>query len=249
MDAAARGLKPTATIVAPLRGARLFVCQPLYLRLRFFASLPVGPNSNLFFVLSCGSSRSDETTVAVGFSPRTLLAQFLLRRVATLDKRDLVRGKTHSSTTMANTFTCLLYHIVFSTKHREPWLRVDSQDRVWAYLGGIANRNKLTPLLFGGMEDHVHILLGIPATISVSRAVKQLKGGSSHWIKENIFGCRSFSWQDGYAAFSVSKSQAKAVEHYIRNQKEHHRVKTFQEEYRELLARHGIECDERYMWD
>jgi putative transposase len=150
---------------------------------------------------------------------------------------------------MANTFTCLHYHVVFSTKHREPWLRPEVRERVWAYLGGIARENKVVPLLIGGMDDHVHMLLGIPPTLCLSEAVKQVKGGSSGWIKQNFPGCRGFSWQDGYGAFTVSKSQDEAVNEYIRNQQEHHRVKSFQEEYRELLRRHEIKFDERYLWD
>src|SRR5690242_3944482 len=147
---------------------------------------------------------------------------------------------------MANTYTCLQYHIVFSTKHREPWLRPEAQERVWAYLGGIARQNRLKPLLIGGVDDHIHILLGMPPNTSISSALQQLKGGSSAWIQENISGCRDFSWQDGYGAFTLSKSQETDVQDYIRAQREHHRVKTFQEEYRALLSRHGIPFDERY---
>ncbi len=150
---------------------------------------------------------------------------------------------------MANTFTSLHYHVVFSTKHREPWLRPEVQERVWAYLGGIANQNQIKPLLIGGMEDHVHMLLGIPPTLCVSETLKLIKGGSSGWLKENIPGCGGFCWQDGYGAFSVSKSLMGGVEDYIRNQREHHRLKRFQEEYRALLVRHGISYDERYLWD
>src|SRR5262249_21953327 len=120
---------------------------------------------------------------------------------------------------MANTFTHLHYHLVFSTKHREPWLRCEIQQRVWAYLGGIAHANRLTPLLIGGVEDHVHMLLGMPPTISVSAALKQLKGGSSAWIKQPIPGCRGFGWQDGYGAFSLSKSQEPDLDSYIRGQR------------------------------
>ena len=150
---------------------------------------------------------------------------------------------------MANTFTCLHYHTIFSTKNREPWLRTDVQERVWAYLGGIARENKLTPLLIGGIEDHIHILLGMPPTMAVSEALKRIKGGSSGWIKSTFAGCQGFGWQDGYAAFSLSKSQLPTVGNYIRRQPEHHRKKTFQEEYRALLDRHGIKYDERYLWD
>ena len=112
---------------------------------------------------------------------------------------------------------------------------------VWACLGGIARKNDLKPLLLGGVDDHVHLLLGLPPTASVSKALKAFKGGSSGWIKETLPGCGGFGWQDGYAAFTVSKSQVSEVEEYIRNQREHHLVKTFQEEYRALLNRHGIQ--------
>jgi REP element-mobilizing transposase RayT len=150
---------------------------------------------------------------------------------------------------MANTFTCLEYHMVFSTKNREPWLRIDVQERIWAYLGGIAGQNDMKPLLIGGVDDHVHMLISVPPNIAVSEALKRLKGGSSGWIKQNIPGCRGFGWQDGYGAFTLSKSQEPGVKDYIRKQREHHRVKTFLEEYRALLDRHGIQYNERYLWD
>ncbi|HEY5909344.1 MAG TPA: IS200/IS605 family transposase [Verrucomicrobiae bacterium] len=150
---------------------------------------------------------------------------------------------------MANTFTSLHYHMIFSTKHREPWIRKEIEERLWAYLGGIARQIDLKPLLIGGVDDHVHMLLGAPPTIALSEAVKRIKGGSSGWIKENLPGCLGFGWQDGYGAFTVSKSQLGEVDQYIRNQREHHRFKTFQEEYRAFLDKHEIHYDERYLWD
>lgn len=150
---------------------------------------------------------------------------------------------------MANTFTSLHYHIVFSTKHREPWIRSDIQDRLWTYLGGIARENGLKAILIGGMPDHVHLALAIPPTQAVSKAVQVIKGGSSKWIKDALPGMRGFAWQDGYGAFTVSKSNLDEVVDYIRTQPEHHRVKTFQEEYLAFLVRHGIEYDERYLWN
>ncbi len=150
---------------------------------------------------------------------------------------------------MANTFTSLQYHIIFSTKQREPWIRRDVEERLWAYLGGIAREVEIAPLLIGGVDDHVHMFLGIPPRISVSEAVKRIKGGSSGWIKDNFPGFRGFAWQDGYGAFTVSKSQAGEVQEYIRSQREHHRFKTFQEEYRAFLDKHGIVYEERYLWD
>ena len=150
---------------------------------------------------------------------------------------------------MANTFTSLHYHVIFSTKHREPWIGREQEDRVWAYLGGIARQAEIKPLLIGGMEDHIHMLLGLPPTITVSEALKRIKGGSSGWVKENFPGCQGFGWQDGYGAFTVSKSQLSDLEDYIRKQREHHRFKTFQEEYRAFLDKHGITYNERYLWD
>ncbi len=149
---------------------------------------------------------------------------------------------------MANTFTSLHYHVIFSTKNRELLIHQDIEQRVWSYLGGIARENDMKALLVGGIENHLHLLLGIPAALSVSKALQLIKGGSSGWMKENLPGMGSFAWQDGYAAFTVSKSQVPEVEEYIRGQREHHRVKTFEEEYRTFLDRHEIDYDEEYVF-
>ena len=150
---------------------------------------------------------------------------------------------------MANTFTSLQFHVIFSTKNREPWIRTEIESRVWSYLGGIARENALKALLIGGVENHIHMLLGLPPTLAVSKAVQLIKGGSSVWIKETFAGAGGFGWQDGYAAFTVSKSLVPDVEAYIRNQREHHRVKTFEEEYRAVIEKHGLQFDERYLFD
>jgi putative transposase len=150
---------------------------------------------------------------------------------------------------MANTFTSLHYHVIFSTKNREPWIRPDIESRVWSYLGGIARENDMKALLIGGIENHVHLLLGLPPTISVSKAVQPIKGGSSGWIKETFLGAAGFGWQDGYAAFTVSKSLVPDVEAYIRDQREHHRLKPFEQEYRAVLDKHEIQYDERFLFD
>jgi len=149
---------------------------------------------------------------------------------------------------MANTYTCLHYHIVFSTKNREPWIAPDSEERIWSYLAGIAKENGMTPVRFGGVEDHVHLLLGAPPTLAPSKIAQLIKGGSSAWIRDHFPDWRGFAWQDGYGAFSVSRSQLDAVSNYIRNQREHHRNTGFQNEYRALLDKHGIDYDERYLW-
>jgi putative transposase len=150
---------------------------------------------------------------------------------------------------MANTFINLHYHIIFGTKHREPFIKADFEERLWGYLGGIAKQNQSTPVAIGGVEDHVHLLLGLTANASVSTILQRIKGGSSVWAKDHLPGCTGFGWQDGYAAFSVSRSMVSGVEKYIREQREHRRVKSFQEEYREFLDRHGIAYEEKYLWD
>ncbi len=149
---------------------------------------------------------------------------------------------------MANTFTSLQYHIVFSTKNREPWIHEDIEQRVWTYVGGIARENEMKALLVGGIENHVHLLLGIPPKLSLSQVIQLLKSGSSTWIKQNFLGLGGFAWQDGYAAFTVSKSQVPDVEEYIRGQREHHRVKSFEEEYRAFLDRHEVDYKEEYVF-
>ena len=150
---------------------------------------------------------------------------------------------------MANTYTALHYHLVFSTKRRERWISPDIETRIWQFLGGIARENRMKALCIGGVEDHVHILVSLCATLSVSEAVQRLKGGSSKWVHDTFPEHRSFSWQAGYGAFSVSVSQMKTVVDYINTQAEHHRHKTFQEEFLALLKKHEIDYDERYLWD
>ena len=147
---------------------------------------------------------------------------------------------------MANTYTSLTYHVVFSTKNREPWLAVPIGQRLWPFLGGIARENGMKALEIGGVGDHVHVLISIPPIVPVSKAVQLLKGGSSHWLKSEFPNLSAFAWQDGYGAFTVSESQVEAVRAYIRQQAEHHRTRTFAEEYRSFLERHHVEFDERY---
>ena len=149
---------------------------------------------------------------------------------------------------MANTYTSLHYHVIFSTKNREPWLVPDIEQRVWAYIGGIARAHKMTALQVGGVEDHIHALVTAPPTIAPFQIAQYLKGDSSLWIHKEFPLLRKFGWQDGYGAFTVSKSNIPEVIRYIQNQREHHRKKTFQEEYLEFLHEHGIEYDERYLW-
>jgi len=149
---------------------------------------------------------------------------------------------------MANTYTLLHYHVIFSTKNREPWLVPDIEERVWAYVGGIARAHKMMALQVGGIEDHIHALVTAPATLAPSQIAQFLKGDSSKWIHDEFPALRNFGWQDGYGAFTASKSNLPAIVRYIQTQREHHRNRTFQEEYREFLQQHGIQYDERYLW-
>jgi REP element-mobilizing transposase RayT len=143
---------------------------------------------------------------------------------------------------MANTYTSLHYHVVFSTKNRHPWLTLEIEQRVWSFIGGVAREHKMTALQVGGVEDHIHALLTAPPTIAPSEIAKYVKGESSLWIHREFSGLKMFSWQDGYAAFTVSKSNIPKVIKYIKNQREHHRTKTFREEYLATSLRDYINC-------
>jgi len=149
---------------------------------------------------------------------------------------------------MANTYTCLHYHIIYSTKNREGWASPDIEQRVWAYLGGIARENGMIALKVGGTVDHVHLVIGMPPTTTVSKAVQLLKGASSKWVHDTFPSVAASGWQDGYGAFTVSKSHLPDVIRYVEEQREQHRTQTFQEEYRAFLDKHGIGYDERYLW-
>jgi putative transposase len=141
------------------------------------------------------------------------------------------------------------FHCVFSTKERAKIITPSLQERLWPFMGGIARQNGMTPVIVGGMEDHVHILLSLPPTMAIAKAMQLIKGGSSKWIHETFPEQRLFAWQEKYGAFSVSVSQLETTTRYIRDQKEHHLGRSFQEEFLALLKKHRIEFDERYLWD
>ena len=141
------------------------------------------------------------------------------------------------------------YHCVFGTKERRPLISASLQERLWPYLGGIARENEMKALEIGGMPDHVHMLLSLPSTLPVAKAMQLIKGGSSKWVHESFQEHRLFGWQVKYGAFSVSVSQLDRTIQYIRSQAQHHRKMTFQEEFVALLKKHGIVYDERYLWE
>ncbi|HUO85062.1 MAG TPA: IS200/IS605 family transposase [Thermoanaerobaculia bacterium] len=148
---------------------------------------------------------------------------------------------------MSHTYTNLLVHCIFSTKNREHHLDEEIRSRLWPFIGGIARENGIKALEVGGFTDHVHMLLSLPATMPVAKAMQLIKAGSSRFVKETYARPR-FAWQEGYGAFSVSMSSRDRTIEYIRNQEKHHRKRTFQEEFLEILQKHGIDYDPRYVW-
>lgn len=149
---------------------------------------------------------------------------------------------------MPHSYSKTLVHYVFSTKERRKLIRPDIQERLFAYMAGIAKGNEMNCFSVGGVEDHVHILLALPATLSVAKAVQMVKGSSSKWVHETLPDLSAFAWQEGYGAFSIGVSQVERTRAYIAGQAEHHRVRTFQEEFLQFLETHGIEYDPRYIW-
>ena len=147
---------------------------------------------------------------------------------------------------VAQTLTCILVHFVFSTKNREPIIPGELEAGLHAYMGGICRSNDCALRAAGGMPDHVHLLVSLSKTISVADLMRQVKSGSSTWMNERVDGV--FRWQEGYAGFSIGRSQDGDVRRYIANQKVHHRRMTFQEELLALLRKYKVEYDERYIW-
>jgi REP element-mobilizing transposase RayT len=150
---------------------------------------------------------------------------------------------------MPQSLSNVILHIIFSTKNRQPWLDSSVRPRMHAYLATICRDLGGEAFRADGVSDHVHIVTTLPRTLSQAQMIEQIKKASSKWIKPLEPRYRDFFWQRGYAAVSVSPSQLDGVLRYLQMQGEHHRTRTFQEEYRELLKRHGIKFDERYVWD
>jgi putative transposase len=149
---------------------------------------------------------------------------------------------------MSHSYVSNLMHSTFSTKERYPFIDSELELRLWPYIGGIARENRMKALAIGGTLDHLHALLSLPSTMSFAKAVQLIKGGSSKWVHDTFSRYKKFEWQEGYGAFSVSASQVQRTIAYIQTQKEHHRKRTFQEEFLGLLDKHGIEYDSRYVF-
>jgi REP element-mobilizing transposase RayT len=148
---------------------------------------------------------------------------------------------------MSSTHLSLHVHVIFGTKDQRPLIESPWRERLHAHLGGAAKTLDIVPEAIGGVADHAYLLIGLNATHRLADVMRDLKRTSSAWVHETI-GQKPFQWQDGYGAFTVSASLLETVKHYITRQEEHHRKKTFQEEYMELLKLSGAEYDERYLW-
>lgn len=148
---------------------------------------------------------------------------------------------------MPQSYTSLSYHIVFSTKDRRPMLPAELRPRVFAYIGGILRQERGALLEAGGTENHVHLLAAVSKEQSLSDAVRVIKSNSAGWLHREV-GLAEFGWQDGYGGFTVDSGDTAELVSYIRNQEDHHRTTTFEEEFVRLLKRHGVKYDQRYLW-
>jgi REP element-mobilizing transposase RayT len=137
--------------------------------------------------------------------------------------------------------------LCFSTKERRRIIAPEFQERLWAYMGGIARENEIKALAVGGTDDHAHILLSLSSSVAIAEAMRKIKSGSSLWMHESC-GLSSFEWQLGYGAFTIGCSQVEATVVYIAGQKEHHRKHDFQAEFLAILKQHGMEYDPQYVW-
>jgi len=146
---------------------------------------------------------------------------------------------------MSHTYTKSHFHLVFSTKERRKIISKEMQPKLWSYMSGICRNHEMIPVVVGGIGDHVHLLFHLPAKLALAEAVRTIKLNSSSWMNEHRAG---FAWQEGYGAFSVSASNLAAVTRYIQNQEQHHRKKTFEEEFVAFLKKHGIDYDPKYVF-
>jgi REP element-mobilizing transposase RayT len=150
---------------------------------------------------------------------------------------------------MPGTYSQMIFHIVFSTKGRQPWITDELAGRLYPFIGGIVRDERCVLLDSGGVEDHLHLYVRGRTDLSMADLLRNIKSRSSQWIHETFPALQAFAWQEGYSVFTVSESQEPAVRKYIANQKEHHAKVDFKTELLELLKRHGVEFDLRYVFD
>jgi putative transposase len=147
-----------------------------------------------------------------------------------------------------STYVSNLVHFAWATANREPLIHKSWRDRLYGYIGGILENKKAKLIAAGGVEDHIHVFASLPATLSISEAASTMKANSSRWIHENAPQSKGFDWQTGYGAFSVSRSAAPRVKAYVQNQEEHHRERSFDDEFKALLEKHGMSYEDRYLF-
>jgi REP element-mobilizing transposase RayT len=151
---------------------------------------------------------------------------------------------------MPQSLARILVHLTFSTKERRPFLQDAAvRDELFGYSATVLKNIESPALIINGIADHLHVLFALSRKLSLANVVEELKTSTSKWIKDKGQCLRGFYWQSGYGAFSVSESRVPVVKQYIANQEEHHRKRTFQDEFRQLCQRHGVPIDERYVWD
>jgi REP element-mobilizing transposase RayT len=150
---------------------------------------------------------------------------------------------------MPQSLSSVLIHLIFSTKNREPFITPTIESELHPYMATIFREHDSPSLIIGGTTDHIHALFALGRTITIADLVEEVKTGSSKWLKTKGLEFRNFHWQRGYGAFSIGQSNVEELKRYIRNQKEHHRRITFQDEYLKFLKRYEIGFDERYVWD
>jgi putative transposase len=150
---------------------------------------------------------------------------------------------------MPQSHAAILVHIIFSTKNRQPLIQPEIESELYPYMSTICQSANSPAILINGTMDHLHLLVKLGRKTAIADLVEEIKSSSSGWIKKKGRQYEGFYWQSGYGAFSIGQSGVPSLKKYIANQKEHHRVKTFQEEYREFLKKYEMEYDERYVWD
>jgi len=150
---------------------------------------------------------------------------------------------------MPQSLACVPIHFIWSTRDRQPFINPQIEKELFSYMASIFRKYDSPALTINGTEDHVHSLSILSRTITIAKLVEEVKKGSSKWIKTKGAEYRNFYWQSGYAALGIGQSNIEALKKYIADQKEHHRKKTFQQEYIEFLKKYNIEYDERYVWD
>jgi len=157
------------------------------------------------------------------------------------------RGTEKNFLIMGNSYISCNIHCVFSTKNHQKWLNPEMREQLFPYQGGIARDRGFKLIKSGGVEDHIHLLISLPSTLTIAQAIQYLKGGSSKWIHDKFPNMKDFSWQEGYGAFTIGISQLENTIVYINKQVEHHKKKTYREELIEILNLHGIQFEEKYL--